>query len=81
MPADYALYVAVRCQKNSEHVILLTCLEFDPGGHSQTFVQPRLIEAQCNDCKTVQLFENPRLIVCKGPLPSETFQTHPAFRE
>jgi len=80
MPNDKVLYIAVACQKNPEHIILLTDVKFD-GAHSEVFLMPRSFGADCEHCKTHQRFDDPRLMLCWGPVPSKTFQRNPSFRE
>jgi hypothetical protein len=80
MTENKTLYIAVTCQNDPQHIILLTDVQFE-GQHSEVFVMPKSIDADCEHCKTHQRFDDPRLMLCWGQPPNETFQRNPNFRE
>jgi hypothetical protein len=76
-----ALYLAVRCETNFRHIIPLKVIEFEVDGITgETWGDSPPFDATCDICKSSQQYRGHEVIVWLGPLPSENFRTHPAFR-
>ena len=77
-----AHYLAVRCQKNPQHIILLCRVELNSDGDalkdSRYTVSP--FEAECSQCKERQQFGGFQVMLVEDLSPNENFQDHPTFR-
>jgi hypothetical protein len=74
-----AIYLAVRCHDNSEHIIALCLFEQDSFGPPQASAVSPFV-AVCSECKKRQWFDGHEVIVWQGPQPGENFMVHPAFQ-
>jgi len=72
-------YLAVRCERNYDHLIPLKVIEFDKDGTAEVW-SDFSFEATCDVCKNSQRCHGYDVVVWLGPTPSETFRTNPSFQ-
>lgn len=75
-----SLYLAVRCQSNSAHIIALKVIEFEGNGVASVFDWPdtKPFAVLCPICNEAQLAYGSDVVVWLG-IADPNFKTHKAF--
>jgi len=73
-------YLAVRCERNGDHIIPLKVIEFQEDGTSAEVWGDFSFDATCDICKSSQRSHGYQVIVWLGPNPSNSFHTNPSFQ-
>jgi len=76
---EKAFYLAVRCERNNDHIIPLKVIEFDKDGTAEVW-SDFSFDAACDICKSSQRCHGYDVVVWLGPKPSETFRANPSFQ-
>jgi hypothetical protein len=71
---------AVRCERNSDHIIPLQVIDFHDDGTSAAVWGDFSFDATCDICKSSQRSHGYQVMVWLGPKPSKTFRTNPSFQ-
>ena len=74
-----AFYLAVRCERNNDHIIPLKVIEFDKDGTAAVW-SDFSFDASCDICKSTQRCHGYDVVVWLGPKPSATFRTNASFQ-
>jgi hypothetical protein len=72
-------YLAVRCQRNGDHIIPLKVIDFEKDGTAEVW-RDSSFDATCDICKCSQRSHGYDVVVWLGPKPSKTFRTNPSFQ-
>ena len=72
-------YLAVRCERNGDHIIPLKVIDFAEDGTADVW-NDFSFDATCDVCKSSQRSHGYQVIVWLGPKPQKAFQTNPSFQ-
>jgi hypothetical protein len=72
-------YLAVRCERNGNHIIPLKVIDFAEDGTADVW-NDFSFDATCDICKSSQRSHGYQVIVWLGPKPKKAFQTNPSFQ-